>query len=140
MKNIHDNSRRSLREVLGSGEFSRQQERILREIFERGPGTNREIDARIAHGGRSWHPVLNSLEARGAVKEVDRRPCAVTHKTVKVYGLGEDRPLPRPKLVTRKQIYAFLGEIGEVLVDAGHELSPSAQEVWDWVLSKGRPQ
>lgn len=139
MTNIHDNSRKALKEVIESGLFSEQQQRTLQELIERGPGTNREIDARIGHGGRSWHPVLHNLEKMGVVVVTGSRPCTITGRTAMVYawdGLGGFKPLPERKRPSLSQFAGFLDEIGTLLDDAGHRLSPQAQEVWDWLVAK----
>ena len=108
---IHSNSIASYNALKASGALSDQESEAVAEVVARGPGTSRELDERIGHGGRAWHPTFHRLERRGVFFVVEERACSISGKTAMVYGYTGATTAPKlqgPVRPTRKDIRAFL--------------------------------
>lgn len=136
---IHRNSQKSLQEVRNSGLFSAQQECMLQELIEHGPGTNRELDARIGHGGRSWHPVLHHLAKTGAVTVTHSRKCTVSGRTAMVYewaGLATVQPVVATEKPSDEKIQFFLDELVVLVESSTHTPSADFKSVQSWLYER----
>ena len=101
---VHSNSVIAYAALRDSGALSDQESTAVREVVLRGPGTSRELDGRIAHGGRAWHPVFHRLEKRGVFVVVDERICKISGHKAMVYGYsGVTAAGPAPKKRSRAQ-------------------------------------
>lgn len=109
---IHQNSARAFAELEASGALSAQERRAIAEVVRRGPGTSRELDERIGHGGRAWQPTYYRLEQRGVFTVISSRPCGVSGHIAMVYdytGVTTATKLAaRPKRPQPSKIVAFL--------------------------------
>lgn len=140
---VDPNSKLALKKVLASGVLSKNQKRMMTEIITNGPGTNRELDARIGHGGRSWHPILHNLEKTGAVQVLVSRPCLVSGHRAKVYSVTGNLPtqrLPKPQRPSNAKIQAALDEVDDLsrLKRTTHNQGPSGDlmEVLLWLRER----
>lgn len=87
---VHDNSLAAYRSE--EPRLSRRASAVLADIIKRGPGTDREIAARMGFDHRSAvQPRITELIDANALMEVASRRCPVTGKTVRVVDIRKAR-------------------------------------------------
>lgn len=131
---LHRNSMNSYNQLAASGDLSNQERRSVAETVRRGSGTSRELDERIGHGGRAWHPTYHRLEKRGVFYVVEERKCKISGHTAMVYDYTSvTRASPLPP--TRKTPWAAILSFLEGTTEPVDEAERAGRE---WLLAKYR--
>lgn len=132
MSNVADTSIEAYKYVLETGILEGELREVYRIVGEIGPCTSGEAFAVLYKERADKQFVLKQsrarfteLRERGAIEEIEKRPCKITGRRVKVYQVTGKPPGERVKKKSRKEIRE---EALEILRGMYKELSSEHQE------------
>lgn len=104
---VRDTSLQAYRDIIDSGRIGEVQKMVYEGLYKFGPCTSSELYEHMSTGQNVQHSNirarLGELRDMGAVKEGNKRKCAVTSKTVLTWDVTMQIPSKQCKKLSKKE-------------------------------------